>query len=102
MVSEKEVDGLVSKEKTIEEAYSVFLGKNKGIRDKMLMVGLLLLNTGVLIGNLVVSEFTSSEIGLRVTNFIFIILLLLLCSYIHTHNFVSWIYVGVFTYLLAV
>ena len=52
--------------------------------------------------NLVLDEHSPTEIGLRSLNMLFLVLLLLLCGLIHSHSFVSWIFVGVFTYLLAV
>ena len=52
--------------------------------------------------NLLLKEHNDSEIGLRVVNLFFIGLIFMLTRVIHTHKFVAWIFVGVFTYLLAV
>lgn len=98
----QEIDSLVEREAEVEQAYGEHLERNRGLRDKVLIVVLSALNVIILVANLVLDEHSPSEIGLRSLNLLFLALLFLLSGMIHSHSFVAWVFVGVFTYLLAV
>lgn len=100
--TEDQLQKLVMKEREIEDAYSDYLEKNRRNRDKLLIIVLFFLNIALLIANLILQEYSPAQIGLRVTNLLFLVLLFFLSRLIHSHNFVSWIFIGVFTYLLFV
>lgn len=86
----------------MEEAYNEHLEKNRGIRDKLFIVVLFFLNVSLLTANLILREYSTAEVCLRGVSFAFLLLLFFLSRVLHSHQFVSWVFVGVFTYLLAV
>lgn len=62
----------------------------------------MLLNLAYLGGYLALEISSPAEVGLRSVSLVLLGLLLLLCSYINSHSYVTWIFVALFAYLLAV
>lgn len=90
------------KESEMEEAYSSYLEKNRGMRDILFIVVLFFLNISLLVTNLILNECSSAEIGLRVAGLLFLGLLFFLSRMLHSHSFVTWVFIGVFTYYLII
>lgn len=86
----------------MEEAYSSYLDKNRGIRDILFIVVLFFLNISLLVTNLILNECSPSEIGLRVAGLLFLALLFFLSQMLHSHSFVTWIFIAVFMYYLTI
>ena len=96
------IESLVEKEKETERAYSLHLENNRGLRDRIFVGVLLIINCVFFGANLMMLDCSGSEIAMRAIGVVAVLVLFWLTRHFHSNSVVSWAVLAIFSYLVVV